>query len=279
MPMRVTLSLAALALTAGLAAAADPVAVVLEDRPTARTAVVTVADVARVTGGDPAIRARVAALDLAELKARDPAVTVSRRAVEYRLRLAGIEPGQVVVVGPDAAVVTVARRPVTADEVVAAARAEVLRQLGAAPETVTVELAQPVAVKLPEVPAGEAVAVAAKPHGRVPATGRVQVDVAVSCAGEKLISFAVVLDVKPGGRPDAAAAPAGAKPGEVLVRPRSRVTMQVKSGVMTATAVGEALQEGRLGQTIQVQNVDSKKTLSVRVVGPGLVEIDLGGAP
>jgi flagella basal body P-ring formation protein FlgA len=277
--MRVTLSLAALALTAGLAAAADPVAVVLEDRPTARTAVVTVADVARVTGGDPAIRARVAALDLAELKARDPAVTVSRRAVEYRLRLAGIEPGQVVVVGPDAAVVTVARRPVTADEVVAAARAEVLRQLGAAPETVTVELAQPVAVKLPEVPAGEAVAVAAKPHGRVPATGRVQVDVAVSCAGEKLISFAVVLDVKPGGRPDAAAAPAGAKPGEVLVRPRSRVTMQVKSGVMTATAVGEALQEGRLGQTIQVQNVDSKKTLSVRVVGPGLVEIDLGGAP
>ncbi|MBA4065278.1 MAG: hypothetical protein C0501_16515 [Isosphaera sp.] len=273
--MRALVLLAALAPGA---AAAGPVAVVLEDRATVRTAVVTVGDVARVTGGDPATRARVAALDLAELKARDPAVTVGRRVVEYRLRLAGVEATEAVVAGADAAVVTVARRPVTADEVVAAARAEVLRQVPA-PDAVSVELAQPVAVKLPEVPAGEAVAVAAKPHGRVPPSGRVQVDVAVSCAGEKLISFAVVLDIKPGGRPEAGAVPAGARPGEVLVRARGRVTMQVKSGVMTATAVGEALQDGRLGQTIQVQNVDSKKTLTARVVGPGLVEIDLGGAP
>ena len=68
--------------------------------------------------------------------------------------------------------------------------------------------------------------------------------------------------------------------------PSATTAMRADSGApfsspmyVTATAAGEALQEGRLGQTIQVQNVDSKKTLLARVVGPGLVEIDLGGAP
>jgi flagella basal body P-ring formation protein FlgA len=54
--------------------------------------------------------------------------------------------------------------------------------------------------------------------------------------------------------------------------------MQVNVGGLRVTAAGEAQQAGRLGQTIPVQNVDSKKTLSARVVGPGAVEIDLGGS-
>jgi len=40
------------------------------------------------------------------------------------------------------------------------------------------------------------------------------------------------------------------------------------------TASGVALQEGRKDQLIQVENVDSRKVVLGRVVGPALVEVE-----
>jgi flagella basal body P-ring formation protein FlgA len=54
--------------------------------------------------------------------------------------------------------------------------------------------------------------------------------------------------------------------------------MQVNSGGLKVAAVGEAQQVGKLGQTILVQNIDSKKMVSARVTGPATVEVDLGGS-
>ena len=289
----VVAGLTALAVTAA-ARAADPVTVELAGTATVGKSVVTVGDVALVSGGDADTRARVARIDLAELKARDPGVTVGRRAVEYRLVLAGFEPAAVRVTGAERATVTVARRAVTLEEVTAAARAEVLRPFTNPAEAVAVELAVPVVVKLPEVPADERAVITARPRGRPGATGRVQVDMAVAVGGETLLSFAVHLEVRPVGRPGAAVVPAGGvvppvplvaaggtqfASAELLIRPRQRVEMRVTSGGLTVTAAGEAQQAGKLGQIILVQNVDSKKTVSARVTGPGTVEVDLGGAP
>ncbi|MBX9582089.1 MAG: hypothetical protein K2X87_17425, partial [Gemmataceae bacterium] len=123
------LALLLLLLAAGVAYAAGPVVVTLRDQASATTAAVTVGDVADVSGGDPTVRERIARLDLAEFKARDPGLTLTRRAVEYRLRLAGLDPAEVQVAGAERVTVTPARRAVTADEVVAAARAELLRRL------------------------------------------------------------------------------------------------------------------------------------------------------
>jgi flagella basal body P-ring formation protein FlgA len=64
-----------------------------------------------------------------------------------------------------------------------------------------------------------------------------------------------------------------------MIRPRQRVTVVARAGALCITAAGEALQEGRLGQTVQVQNVDSKKILTARVTGPTTVEIELGELP
>lgn len=290
----VVAGLTALAVAAAAARAADPVTVELAGTATVGKSVVTVGDVALVSGGDADTRARVARIDLAELKARDPGVTVGRRAVEYRLVLAGFEPAAVRVTGAERAAVTVARRAVTLEEVTAAARAEVLRPFTNPAEAVAVELAVPVVVKLPEVPADERAVITARPRGRPGATGRVQVDMAVAVGGETLLSFAVHLEVRPVGRPGAAVVPAGGvvppvplvaaggtqfASAELLIRPRQRVEMRVTSGGLTVTAAGEAQQAGKLGQIILVQNVDSKKTVSARVTGPGTVEVDLGGAP
>jgi len=288
-------TLAALAVAS--AARAEPITVELNERATVGKLVVTMGDVATITGGDATVRARVSRIDVAELKSRDPSVSLGRKSVEYRLLLAGLEPSAVRVTGAERVTVSPARRAVTAEEVTAAARAELLRQFANPADPVTVELALPVVVKLPEVPAEERVVITAKPRSKPTAAGRVQVDMTLAVGGETLLAFALHMDVRSASRPVApvaqasglvpptpqapVAAPVGTQfaSTEVLIRPRQRVEMQVNSGGLKVTAVGEAQQAGKLGQTILVQNIDSKKTLSARVTGPGTVEIDLGGAP
>jgi flagella basal body P-ring formation protein FlgA len=284
-----------LLLAPGAARAAGPVVVALRDRASAPVAAVTVGDVAAVTGGDAAARDRIARLDLAELKARDPGVALTRRAVEYRLRLAGLDPAEVLVTGAERVTVTAARRAVTPDEVVNAARAELLRRLAVPADAVSAEPVAPVAVRLPEVPIGETPVIAAVPHAKAVGPGRNQMDVTISGGGEKLLALAVLFEVKPAGAggkmpvPQDGVVPAGgAVPGtpavkpaaaEVAVKPRDRVTMVVRLGATNVTAVGEAQQGGAVGQVIPVQNVDSKKVISARVTGPGMVEVELPRAP
>ena len=275
--------------------AGDPVTVELTERATVGTAMVTVGDVAVVSGGDADLRARVSRLDLADLKPRDQNIVLGRRSVEYRIQLAGID--AVRVVGAERSTVAVARRSVTTEEVVAVARAELFRHSADTPG-LTIDLAQPLVVKLPEVPANERVSIIAKPRARPGATGRVQMDMTIASGGETLLAFAIQLDVKSSARPaPAAVTPAGgastsvsSMPGaamlpapgagarnEVLVRARQRVEVLIQSGELKIVMVGEAQQDGRLGQTIFVQNPDSKKLIPAKVAGPGKLEVELGG--
>lgn len=280
----------ALGFAPGAILAADPVTVELRERATVGNSVVTLGEIALISGGDANTRARVGAIDLAELKARDSAVTVGKRSVEYRLALAGLDANAVRVTGTEKSTVSLARRAISVEEVVAAARAELLRHV---PETSAIELAQPIVVKLPEVPADERPVITAKPRGQIAASGRVQMDVSIASGGTTLLSLAVYLEVKPPAQPGVAVPAAGtafagntmpASPGvqpaggAVLIRPRQRVTMEVRAGGLTVKAVGEAQQEGRLGQSILVQNVDSKKSIVAKVTGPSTVEVDIGGS-
>jgi flagella basal body P-ring formation protein FlgA len=285
-----SLTLLGIVLTAA-AVRAGPVIVELPERATVRTSVVAIGDVARVSGGNPAVQRQVAALDIAEVTGRAPDIAVSRKAVEYRIRLAGIDPAEVTVLGADRVGLSVSRRAVTAEEVVAAAKAELVRVLPA--DGLTIELTRPVTARLPEIPIGEAITVSAKPRTRVTGPGPVQMDTTISMGSERLLGLAVYLEVR---LPDAGAAvmPAGgrivpavdAKPAAavapvspVVVKARQRVTILARAGEFNVTCLGEAQQDGRVGQTIPVQNVDSKKVLAARVTGPGAVEVELGGVP
>ncbi len=62
--------------------------------------------------------------------------------------------------------------------------------------------------------------------------------------------------------------------GPVLVKARESVKLQVRVGDLSVHALGQALQEGRRGQLIRVQNADSKKVLMARVIGPSLAEVE-----
>jgi flagella basal body P-ring formation protein FlgA len=58
-----------------------------------------------------------------------------------------------------------------------------------------------------------------------------------------------------------------------LVKKGETVTIIAQSGGLKVTALGQAKQDGALGQTIAVINQDSKKTISGKVIGPGMVEV------
>ncbi len=274
--------------TAG-ARAVDPVVVELNDRATVGTSLVTVGDVTLLSGGDAGLRATISKLDLAEFKARDRSTAIGRRSVEYRLQLAGIDTAAVRVIGAERVTVIPVRRPVTIEEVIAVARAESLRHTGDTPD-LTIDLAVPLVVRLPDVPANDRITITAKPRGKPGTTGRIQMDMTVVSNGETLLAFAIQLDVKSASRsntgaivraggtvPGMPADGVAIAPNEVLVRARQRVEVGIQSGELKVVMIGESQQDGRLGQTVFVQNPDSKKLIPAKVVGPGKLEVELGG--
>ncbi|MDR2613131.1 MAG: flagellar basal body P-ring formation chaperone FlgA [Deltaproteobacteria bacterium] len=58
-----------------------------------------------------------------------------------------------------------------------------------------------------------------------------------------------------------------------MVAKGETVTIVAQSGGLRVTALGQAREDGALGQTISVMNQDSKKTISAKVIGPGQVEV------
>ncbi len=60
-----------------------------------------------------------------------------------------------------------------------------------------------------------------------------------------------------------------------LVKRGERVVIEVHQAGMTLSAVGEARQDGREGESIKVLNTGSSREVISRVVAPGLVRVEL----
>jgi flagella basal body P-ring formation protein FlgA len=58
-----------------------------------------------------------------------------------------------------------------------------------------------------------------------------------------------------------------------MVAKGETVSIVAQSGGLKVTALGQAREDGALGQTISVMNQDSKKTISAKVIAPGQVEV------
>jgi flagella basal body P-ring formation protein FlgA len=58
-----------------------------------------------------------------------------------------------------------------------------------------------------------------------------------------------------------------------MVKKGETVTIIAQGGGLKISALGLSRQDGALGQTISVVNQDSKKTISAKVIGPGMVEV------
>ena len=65
-----------------------------------------------------------------------------------------------------------------------------------------------------------------------------------------------------------------ARPSEpFLVKRRDRVKLIGRTELLLVTVVGEALQDGRVGEVIKVRNVDSNATVHGRVLNASEVEV------
>lgn len=87
-------------------------------------------------------------------------------------------------------------------------------------------------------------------------------------------------------QPSASTASAGAQPSSspggggsspYLVERGQLVRVSVLTGSAKVTAVAEARSNGRLGDLVEVKNVDTGKRFYGRVVAAGVVEVDLSG--
>ncbi len=88
---RLVLALAGWALAAALAAGAEPVVVAVRPGASVVGDQVLVRHVAVLSGGDAALRERIAALDLADAPRRHASLTLQTELISYRIRLAGID--------------------------------------------------------------------------------------------------------------------------------------------------------------------------------------------
>lgn len=60
-----------------------------------------------------------------------------------------------------------------------------------------------------------------------------------------------------------------------VIKRGERVVIEVQRAGMTLSAVGEARQDGRAGESIRVVNVGSSREVISRVIAPGLVRVEL----
>jgi hypothetical protein len=273
--------MAVFAMLIGPLVAAEPVVVRLPERVAAGSGVSTVGQVARLSGGDSRVRQKMAALDLADPETE---TTVTKRQVEFRLKLAGFTDKDFVLVGADRLTLDNGKKRLSDERLVAVAKDELARRLGRPADELFLDVVNPVVVKLPEVRPGDDVEITAAPNGGTVRLGRTQMNVTVRVNGEHKIALPVHLNATPitsavvPASATVPVTPAALKAADpVVVKAGQRVTMTAQSGVMKVQASGEAMQDGRVGQPIKVINVESKKTITGTVSGPGAVDIELGG--
>lgn len=255
-------SIPLLVLLAAPALAADPVSITLLPKPTGTESVVTLGQAAKLTGGSAAAREKMAKLDLVE---RSDLESLSRKLIRYRLKIAGYADADFTFADgvPNGALLS-------AESVEEAAKQELIRRLGVSPDEVYVDVVKPVVVKLPVVTSVDTVELTAVPVGGTAKLGRSQVDVTIKVNGERKLALPVFLQAS-------AATAKGEKASDDLpVKAKQRVLLTARIGELKVSAAGVAVENGKVGQSIKVENLDSKKVVTGTVVGPAAVEIDLG---
>jgi hypothetical protein len=252
---------------------ADSVLIVkLQPTTTTRDTVVSVGAVATVSGGTPSLRRKVAELDLADLKPDGNVVTVGSGQVSFRLQLAGIEPATFRIEGRQA-LVSLATDEVSEESLVAAATQAVRQRLPQFVDNVTILPVPPVQVPQVKIEAGDRIRLEARPAPGLSPFGLIRLPVAVLKNGDCCAVIPIYLNVNYLSHASDAERERNEN-NPILVKPRDMVRLVARIGAMRVTALGEALQEGRKGETVRVRNVDSSKVVAGRVADAQVVEID-----
>jgi flagella basal body P-ring formation protein FlgA len=177
-------------------AGAEVVVVTLRPEATVTEPRVTLGDVASIEGGDARLRQQIAKLDLADLPEAGQVVPILREQVYYQIRIGDVDPRLFRVEGAAQVRARFSRQSITDEDILAAAKQQVLQHVPEAPEDVSIQLAQPIRGLPATAGAKGNIRLEVDLHTSAIPLGRVQVDVAVFINGERRGVVPVYLDVK-----------------------------------------------------------------------------------
>lgn len=275
------LAIPAAALAQGRAARPAPVEIVLLPEVRADGPVIRLGHIAQLTGGEPNLRAALANLDLAEFRTGNDAVVLGRADVKFRLLVAGHDARFVRFTGAAHSRVQRSTGALTEAAVVHAARQLLLEQLASVAQPLTVRPSGPVLIPAQDLEPRAKVRLYAQLTPAGVTLGITPVDVNIAVDGQTRAVIRTSFEVQPAlqsavglGVESGVDDQTPATENPIVIHSRDRVRMLARVGESQIIAAGEALQDGRIGQSIRLRNVDSNKTVLGRVLGPGLVEVD-----
>lgn len=172
-----------------------PVVVTLRASTVVEEPVVTVGAIATIEGGGPALRQRIAALDVAEVSEVGRTVVVSREQLGYRLRIAGIDGDAFRVEGPGQVQVKMMTAELTEEAVARVAERAILQHVHAASEDAEFRVVERVVLPALNLSQQDHVRLSVDPLPRAPAPGRVRVEVAVHVNGQRCVAVPVTLEL------------------------------------------------------------------------------------
>ena len=181
---RMYLVLAVGLLSAVHAQASAPVTITLLPEVTVDDSLVTLEQIAKLSGGPQYLRQRLARLDVADFKIGAAFTTVTEDQLHFRILLAGMEEAQIEVGGAQRTLVVESREAVTLRKILAAAERALRAEYPG--DTSTLSLAPHRGVEKPaiELRAGEQVRYQANAKAPLARTGRACIDVTLSVNGK-----------------------------------------------------------------------------------------------
>lgn len=319
---RILVMVAVLCLLAAPALAA-PVTVAVNAEVTVTGPLITLGELATITGEDKERIKALAAVKLGNAPSPGHRLALTSDALGARLAASGADLGEINWLVPPAIAVTTAAQTISGERLQAAATEALQAQLAAAGDTelsvtplgTTPDVMAPLGSVdiIAEFPAGirfnapTAAAVAISTDGRPFTTVSVRFNVKAYqqivvaarniAAREEITAENVRTERREIGkmaghitdigkvlglaarRPITAGTPLteAAVDKPLMVKRGTMVTILVKTGGMIIAAGGQAMQDGREGELIRVQNVTSKRIVSARVVDTNTVQVIIYG--
>jgi flagellar basal body P-ring formation protein FlgA len=247
---------------------------------------VTLEQIAKLTGGPDYLRRRLARLDVADFKIGAAFATVSADQVHFRLLLAGIDEAQIGVRGADRTLVVESRAPVTLRKILAAAERALRADYPGDTSVLTLVPHRGIEVPAIDLRAGEVVRYQAKAKTPLASSGRAAIDVTLSVNGKVREVVAAFFEMIPLELPVPSAAKerSAIRPAsfsspvlparDFLIKSGDNVKLIAKVGSARLEALGEAQQNGRVGDVIRVRNVESSRVVHGRVEPSGMVLVE-----
>jgi hypothetical protein len=264
----------------------DPVSIVLFPQAVSDDALISLGQVAELSGGPDSLRIRLKKLDITEFKLDAAHVAVSQEQVRFRLLLAGIDASRFRLLGARRTIIVASDEPVTRRTILAAADHKLRERYPGDVSSVTITPNNGIVVPVIKTEPGDQVRFEAKVKGPAAYAGRIRVDVSIMVNGKTREVVPVSLEIsvpeaapsnaagaKQGPRP-ANALTSAADPKDVLIKSHDNVRIIANIGSARIEATGEAMEDGRAGQVIRVRNVESNRIVRGRVETAGIVQAE-----